>query len=263
MQQHIIYEKQDGIALVTFNRPKVLNAFLISMIEDLLKIIEDVASDDAVRVLVFSGNGRAFSAGIDLEEQSQFLVEEMTLKATRQHLMLLQDLTRALVGLQKPTIAAVNGIAVGIGAELAIGCDVRLAAEDAYFMFAEVKRGLYETNGVTYFLPRLVGYGRAMEMMLTGDKYGATAALEAGLVTHVLPSDKLLPFALEMAGRMAKNAPISMRLVKTGMGRAYDLDLEGMLQWEVDGMMECLCSQDLHEGIEAFLEKREPHYSGK
>ena len=263
MQQHIIYEKQHGVALVKFNRPEVLNAFLISMIEELLSILQDVQADDAVRALVFNGNGRAFSAGIDLAEQSQFFAGEMTLKTARQHLMLLQDLTRALVGLQKPTIAAINGAAVGIGAELAIGCDVRIASEEAYFLFAEVKRGLYETNGVTYFLPRLVGHGRAMEMMLTGDRYGASEALAAGLVTHVLPPDKLLPFALDMAGRMAANAPISMRLVKAGMGRTYDLDLEGMLQWEVDGMMACLCSEDLRKGVQAFLEKREPRYSGK
>ncbi len=263
MQQHIIYEKQNGIALIKFNRPEVLNAFLFSMIDDLLGILEDVRADDAVRVLVFNGNGRAFSAGIDLAEQAQLFGGEIMLQTARQHLMQLQDLTRALVSLPKPLIAAINGAAVGIGAELAIGCDVRLAAQEAYFLFAEVKRGLYETNGVTYFLPRLVGYGRAMEMMLTGDKYGASEALAAGLVTHVLPSDELLPFALDMAGRMAKNAPISMQLVKTGMGRAYDLDLEGMLQWEIDGMMACLCSEDLREGVQAFLEKREPRYSGK
>ena len=263
MEQYIIYEKQDGVGLIKFNRPKVLNAFLISMIDELLDIIEDARSDDAVRAMVLNGNGRAFSAGIDLAEQAQFFAGEMTLKTARQHLMLLQDLTRALVSLQKPLIAAVNGAAVGIGAEIAIGCDVRIASEEAYFMFAEVKRGLYETNGVTFILPRLVGHGRAMEMMLTGDRYGASEALAAGLVTHVLPSDKLLPFALDMAGRMAANAPISMRLVKTGMGRTYNLDLEGMLQWEVDGMMECLCSQDLLEGVQAFLEKREPRYSGK
>ena len=129
--------------------------------------------------------------------------------------------------------------------------------------FAEVKRGLFETNGVMYFLPRLVGLGRAMEMLLTGEKVSSHKALEAGLVTRVVPQDDLVEVAMGMARTIASNAPISVRLVKQVMQRSLDLDLEAVMQLEVDGMMECLTSKDLREGMQAFIEKRAPVYTGK
>jgi enoyl-CoA hydratase/carnithine racemase len=264
LQDEILYYKQqDGIALATFNRPDVLNAFRATMFTRLVEILADVRDDPALRVLVITGNGRAFSSGIDLEEQAQLFSANIDYMAARAALDDLQAITRQMRDLSKPVIAAINGLAVGVGAELAIASDIRLASQDAYFMFAEVKRGLFETNGVTYFLPRLVGMGRAVEMLMTGDKIPAEEALAAGLVTRIHASDDLLPEALALAERIAANAPISLRLVKQVMARSYDLGLSDVMRLESDGMIECLNSDDFQEGVQSFLEKRTPNYRGK
>jgi enoyl-CoA hydratase/carnithine racemase len=263
-EDEILYSKQpDGIALATFNRPAVLNAFRGTMFTRLVEILADVRDDPAVRVLVITGNGRAFSSGIDLEEQAQLFSTSIDYTAARVALDDLQAITHQLRDLSKPVIAAINGLAVGVGAELAIASDIRLASQDAYIMFAEVKRGLFETNGVMYFLPRLVGMGRAVEMLMTGDKIPAAEALAAGLVTRVYSPDDLLPQALALAGRIAANAPISLRLLKQVMARSYDLSLDDVMRLESDGMIECLYSDDFQEGVHSFLEKRAPNYRGK
>jgi len=256
------YERCDATALITFNRPAVRNAFTLAMFDQLAALIDAAAHDATVRVIVLTGAGGAFSAGIDLAEQERLLTD-LSIRTARQHLTQMQAVTRQLLALPKPVIAAINGVAVGVGAELAIASDIRLAAEGALFQFAEVRRGLFETNGVMYLLPRIVGHGRALEWLLTGDKIPAPSALAAGLVTHIESEETLLSFALEMAARLAVNAPISMRLVKQVMTRTYDLDRDSVMQLEVDGMLECLGSDDLREGLRAFAEKRTPEYCGR
>ncbi|HYX48493.1 MAG TPA: enoyl-CoA hydratase-related protein, partial [Ktedonobacteraceae bacterium] len=144
----------------------------------------------------------------------------------------------------------------------AIASDIRLAADNATFAFTEVKRALFETNGVTYFLPRLVGLGRAMQILLTGETVSAQDALNVGLVTRVVAQEHLMKYAINMAHIIASNAPLSVRLVKQTIQKTYDLDLEAMMQLEVDGMMQCNHSEDLVEGFNAFLEKRPPVYKG-
>lgn len=259
----MLYEKRGAVALVTFNRPDMLNAFRTTMFERLRAILDDVGADAAVRVLVLTGSGRAFSAGIDLAEQASLMRDPPDVPLAQAALAGMQNLTRQMVDLPKPIIAAINGAAVGVGAELAIASDVRIASENAYFMFAEVRRALFETNGVMYFLPRLVGLGRAVEMMLTGDKIPAEAALQAGLVTRLHAPADLLPAALNLAERIAANAPISLRLVKQVAARSYDLDLDAVMALETEGMIECLRAADYREGVLSFLEKRAPVYRGR
>ena len=259
----IIYEKKDSIAIATFNRPKVLNAFRQATLHEFIAILDDVQADDAVRVLVITGQGRAFSAGIDLKEMAYPSSDSLPLKQAYDELQAIQNVTRRMVHLPKIIIAAVNGIAVGIGVELSIASDIRLAAEEATFAFTEVKRALFETNGVMYILPRLVGQGRAMQMLLTGEKVLAQEALSVGLVTRVVTQQQLIENAMDMARTIATNAPISVRLVKQTMQRTYDLDLEAVMQLEIDGMMQCFRSEDLVEGFNAFLDKRTPVYKGK
>jgi enoyl-CoA hydratase/carnithine racemase len=259
----IQYEKKDSIAIATFNRPKVLNAFRQATLREFIAILDDVQADDTVRVLVITGQGRAFSAGIDLKEMAYPSSDSLPLKQAYDELQAIQNVTRRMVHLPKIIIAAVNGIAVGIGVELSLASDIRLAAEEATFAFTEVKRALFETNGVMYFLPRLVGQGRAMQMLLTGEKVLAQEALNAGLVTRVVAQQQLVEYAMDMARTIAVNAPISVRLVKQTMQRTYDLDLEAVMQLEIDGMMQCFRSEDLVEGFNAFLEKRTPVYKGK
>jgi len=256
----ILYEKKDHIAIATFNRPASLNAFRHATFEELHRIFDDVQADDDMRVLILTGQGRAFSAGIDLKETAHLFSETVFLKEARDHLSMLQDITRRMVHLPKIIIAAVNGISVGVGVELSIASDIRIASDRATFAFAEVKRGLFETNGVMYFLPRIVGMGRAMEMMLTGDTLSAQEALAAGLVTQLLPQNELMDSAMTMAQTIASNAPISVRLVKDVARRSFDQDLETVMQLEMDGMMACLTSKDLREGTQAFIEKRSPLY---
>jgi enoyl-CoA hydratase/carnithine racemase len=259
----ILYEKKDGIAVATFNRPVVLNAFRQATLHEFISILDDVKADDTVRVLIITGNGRAFSAGIDLKEMAYPSSETLSLKQAYDELQIIQDVTRRMVHLPKIIIAAVNGIAVGIGVETALASDIRLASEKATFAFTEVKRALFETNGVMYILPRLVGQGRAMQMLLTGEKVLAQEALNAGLVTRVVAQQQLMEYAMDMAHTIAANAPLSVRLVKQTMQRTYDLDLEAVMQLEVDGMLQCFRSEDLVEGFNAFLEKRTPVYKGK
>jgi len=259
----ILYEKKDGIAIATFNRPAVLNAFRQATLREFISILDDVKVDNTVRVLIITGNGRAFSAGIDLKEMASSTSDDRSLKQEYDELQAIQDVTRRMVHLPKIIIAAVNGIAVGIGVEIALASDIRIAADKATFAFTEVKRALFETNGVMYFLPRLVGLGRAMQMLLTGEIIPAQHALNAGLLTQVVAQQQLMEYAINMAYTIASNAPLSVRLVKQTMQQTYDLDLEAVLQLEVDGMMQCLRSEDLVEGFNAFLEKRSPVYKGK
>lgn len=263
MSDHLLYEQLGAVAKITFNRPDTLNAFKIAMFHELRALLERIAADDSVRVVVLTGAGRAFSAGIDLDEQSHLFEDQIRLKPAQESLMLMQSVTQQMVDLPLPIIAAINGVAVGVGAELAIASDIRIASDNAYFMFAEVKRGIFETNGVMYFLPRLVGYGRAVEWMLTGDRISAEQALSAGLVTHVKPDGDLLPFVLEMAQNIAENAPIPVRLVKQVAQRSYDLDLAAVMQLEIAGTLECVISEDFKEGVRAFIEKRPPNYKGR
>ena len=259
----ILYEKKDGIAVATFNRPDVLNAFRQATLHEFKSILDDVQADNTIRVLIITGNGRAFSAGIDLKELADSSSDVRSLKQEYDELQAIQDVTRRMVHLPKIIIAAVNGIAVGIGVETALASDIRLAADKATFAFTEVKRALFETNGVTYILPRLVGLGRAMQMLLTGEIVSAQDALNAGLVTRVFAQEQLMEYAIDMAQTIAANAPLSVRLIKQTMQKTYDLDLEAMMQLEVDGMMQCSRSEDLIEGFNAFLEKRPPVYRGK
>lgn len=253
------YEKRDGIAIATLNRTERLNALRQTTLSELLSILDESRGDDSVRVLVITGRGRAFCAGEDLKE----LDVSMSLKEARAHVLQFQEITRRIVNHPKIIIAAVNGIAVGAGAEIAVASDIRIASEQATLAFVEAKRALFPTNGVLYLLPRLIGQSRAAEMLVTGKTVTAREALDYGLVNHVVAEEDLLEFTLELARTISGNAPITVRLVKQALRRSFDLDLEAVMQLEVDGCLECQLSEDLAEGVRAFLEKRSPHYSGR
>lgn len=259
----IRFEKHGHVAVATFQRPEVLNAFRQATLRDFIAILDEVEADPSVRVLVLTGTGRAFSAGIDLKEIGQSAARAPALKQLYGDLQTTQDVTRRMVRMPRVILSAINGLAVGIGVEIALASDIRLAAESATFTFAEVKRALFETNGVMYILPRLIGQGRALHLLLTGETIKAQEALSVGLVTRVLPQEQLLDAALDTARTIAANAPLSVRLVKQVMQRTYDLDLEAVMQLEVDGMLQCYGSEDMAEGITSFVEKRPPLYQGR
>lgn len=259
----IIYEKDDGIAVATVNRPEVLNAFRTDTYSELNRILDDAETDKAVRILIITGNGRAFCAGEDLKELSAIDYTTHSMEESRKRVEMLQNVTRCIVNMPKVVIAALNGFAVGFGAELTIACDIRIAAEEASFSFPEVKRALFETNGVMYLLPRIIGLGRTMELLLSGRDLPAAEALDLGLVSSVVPKKQLLPSAVDLAKTIKTNAPVSVRLIKEALHKTYDLTLEEVLDLEVDGALACLKTEDLKESLKAFAEKRQPRYKGE
>ncbi len=261
--QDLAYTVENKVGLITLNRPAVLNAVRRETWLELSAVLRKVKEESAVRCLVITGAGKAFCAGQDLNEMGAIAGDQVDYFAIRESVELMQQVTLELLNLPVPVIAAINGYAVGAGAEIAIACDIRYASEKARFEFAEVKVGLFETNGVTWLLPRLIGLGRAKELMLTGDRFGAAEALSMGLVTRVYPPGDLLPAALETASRIAKNAPVPIRFVKSCLNKSGEIGLEEALISETDAVMTCCYTADLREGVRAFFENRDPEFKGR
>ena len=256
----ILFEKRDNIAIATFNRPDQLNTFTNGMLREFQDILKEVEQDQTLHVLILTGEGRAFSAGRDLKDLA-FLSEAASASdKLRREVRFLANITKQLTRIPKVVIAAINGLAVGIGAEFALACDIRMASEKAFFGFPEVKRALFVTNGVMYFLPKLVGLGRAKDWLLTGEKISPQDALEAGLVTAVLPAEKLMQSVLDKSSIIAANAPRSIRLTKEAFEQTNEMGLESVLKLEEDSVVACHESEDFFEGIHAFIEKRAPVY---
>lgn len=250
-------------AMIRFNRPERLNAVDLATLARLHELLGRLAADADLRAVVLTGTGRAFSAGADLKEMRSRPQAGATVRDAHRMLELFQDTTRRMVNHPAIFIAALNGIAVGVGAELSLAADIRIGADTAELMLSEVTHGLFETNGVMYFLPRVVGLGRATQWLLTGERVPAAQLLAAGFLTEVVPGDRLAARARELAETIAGNAPVSVRLVKSLLRRTWDVDLEAMLQYEVDGMLRCMASDDIEEGLRAFAEKRAPRWSGR
>lgn len=256
-------EVTDRVAVVTLDRPDTLNAVRARTLTELRRALKAIGDDPDIRCVVITGSGRAFCAGQDLGELEGDMAElglNPTSAAVAERLEPYQALTRALLDLPKPTIAALNGIAVGMGAEIAVACDLRVASHGARIGFVEATRALFQTNGVMWLLPRIVGHGIALQMLLTGRMIGAEEACRLGLIGEVV--DDALEGALGLASVMAANAPISLRWARDLMRQTWDLDLDAAMALEVEGMGACLRSADLREGTRAFLEGRNPDYRG-
>jgi enoyl-CoA hydratase/carnithine racemase len=262
--ERIVFERTSrSVALIRLNRPERLNAVDGPTFERLHQLLGELEADAELRAVVVTGAGLAFPAGADLKELDATPQAAVPVRAARNGLQLFQDVTRRLVNHHCIFIAAVNGIAVGVGAELSLASDIRIGTDATEVMLSEVRRGLFETNGVMHLLPRIVGLGRATQWLLTGDRIKAPELLAAGYLTELVPAERLLPRALELAATIAANAPISVRLIKRLLRRTWEVDLETMLQYEVDGMMECMASEDCEEGLRAFVEKRAPSWKGR
>jgi enoyl-CoA hydratase len=253
---YIDLQKDDGVALLTVNRPEALNAMNVAMLDELCGAIEQVESDDEVRVLVITGTGRAFVAGADITHMRGFSPQQ-----AEEWSALGQRTLGKLESLKKPVIAAVNGYALGGGTELALACDIRVASDRAVFGQPEVKLGMIAGFGGTQRLPRLVGPGRAKEMLFTGDHYDAEAACKMGLVNKVVPADELLDYCLAMAKRIATRGAQAVRLSKEAVNRGLDIGLEEALRLESSLYGSVFATDEPHEGCDAFLEKREPKWT--
>ena len=253
---YIDVKKEGGVALLTINRPEVLNAMSLEVLGELGKAVEQVENDDGVQVLVITGCGRAFVAGADIEHMRGFSPQQ-----AKEWSELGQRTLGKIENLAKPVIAAVNGYALGGGTELALACDIRVASDRAVFGQPEVKLGMIAGFGGTQRLPRLVGPGRAKEMLFTGDHYDAEAAFKMGLVNRVVPADELLGYCLDMAKRIAARGSQAVRLSKEAVNKGRDMDLEKALELESDLYSLVFTTDEPREGCSAFLEKREPKWT--
>lgn len=260
--EYVTLEKEEGVAIITLNRPERLNSLGAKIMDELTAATEEIANDDQVRVVVLTGAGRGFCGGADLVEPSPFATEERYLRI--KPMARFSNLMLHLRSLEKPVIAAVNGIAAGGGFSLAACCDIRIASESARFSAIFVKRALVPDMGLTYLLPRLVGTSKALELMFTGDIIDAQEAKEIGLVSKVVPADQLLDEAKKLAGRIANGPPIAIELAKKAVYAAEGTnDFATALAYESWAQGVCIASEDAQEGVKSFLEKREPVFKGK
>lgn len=261
--EDLTYEKIGSIVIVNFNRPQKLNAFRRQSREELRQAFQQFGQDPDLKVMIITGEGRTFSAGADLNEvleENQLPFDE---QRERDTLDTYQNITRELISLDKPVIAAINGFAVGVGLEVALACDMVVASTEAQFIFPEAQRGLFQTNGILFILPRLVGFRRAMEILITGRTIGAQEAMQMGLINYQVEPGQLMIKAMDLAKVCARNAPISMSWLKRVGWKALETSIDEVMDLEVEGMLACLESQDLKEGLKAFLEKRKPEFKGK
>ena len=254
----ILYEKANGVAKITLNRPQALNAFTPKMNSELQEILKDADDDKKIRCFLITGSGRAFCAGQDLKgrtpEQKGSLGE--SLRARYNPIILRLRRT------EKIALAAVNGTAAGAGCNLALACDLRIASEEAKFIQAFVRVGLAPDSGGSFILPRLVGLSKAMELLLLGEPVDAREALRIGLVARVLSASELSNAAGEMAEKLACG-PRSIGLIKRAVNHAMLPDLESQLEYEAYLQEIAGRSADYDEGVRAFLEKRTPVFTGK
>jgi len=259
----IVLEKEAGIAILTLNRPEKLNAMTTNMWARLPTLVEEVSRDDSVKVLIVTGVGKGFCAGSDASRLASRLAGEKVAKGPKDITAPLGSEVFALATLQKPTIAAVNGVAAGAGISIALACDIIIASEQGRFAFGWVNMGLVPDGGATYFLARLVGPSKALEFALTGGSIDAREAERLGLVNKTVPATQLMETTKELASIIADGPPIAIQLTKKGIYKGLTHDLECQLDFESYAQGICRGTEDHKEGVKAFMEKRKPEFKGK
>ena len=254
--QNLIVTREGPVALVQFNRPEVLNALNQTLMNELVAALEEFDREDEVRCVVLTGSARAFAAGADIREMADATAVQMLQGYRFQQWERIRKIT-------KPIIAAVSGFALGGGNELAMLCDMIVAGESARFGQPEINLGLIPGAGGTQRLTRAIGKARAMEIILTGRQLTAREAEAAGLVTRVVPDELVLEEAKTLARDIAQRAPVAVRLAKESVLKAFDLHLEGGLDFERKCFYLLFSTEDHVEGIQAFQGKRPPHFTGR
>lgn len=257
--EYVLFEKREGIGYVTINRPDKLNALNDRVMRELRQVFTRIADDDEVKVVILTGAGeKAFVAGADIHELSvQTPVEG---KSRSQYG---QDVLNLIERLGKPVIAAINGYALGGGCELAMACTLRIASENAKLGQPEVKLGIIPGYGGTQRLPRLVGKGRAMELILTGEMISAEEAHRIGLVNHVTSPEELMPTAERIARQIMANAPLAVRFAMEAVHHGMEMPQDEAMPYEATLFGLCCTTEDMREGMRAFLEKRKARFQGK
>jgi enoyl-CoA hydratase len=263
MSDPVLFEIGDGIALITLNRPDKLNALNYDLINRLMATLDRIETDAGVAALILTGAGeRAFSAGADISEFSGS-VRLGPIAAVRDFVRRGQAMTARLEAFRKPVIAAVNGLAYGGGCEITEAVHLAIASDQARFAKPEINLGMPPTFGGTQRLPRLAGRKRALELLLTGDPFSPQRALEIGLVNAVVPHDRLLPAARELAARITRHSPLAVGSILSAVSRGLNMSISEGLHVESEQFAALVPSSDLREGLAAWAERRRPSYSGR
>ncbi|BDG35669.1 enoyl-CoA hydratase [Geobacillus sp. 44B] len=260
MSSFVSYELQEnGIAIVTLNRPEAANALSTSLLNELSELLGDLAFRKDIRVVIVTGAGeKVFCAGADLKERAGMNETEV-----RKTVALIRETINQVEQLPQPVIAVLNGSAFGGGLELALACDIRVAVDTAQLGLTETSLGIIPGAGGTQRLPRLIGKGKAKELIFTAKRITAQEAAQIGLVEYVVPRAQLMEKALEIAGQIAANAPIAVRQAKLAVNRGLDVDLATGLRLEQMAYEVTIPTKDRLEGLQAFKEKRKPVYKGE
>jgi 2-(1,2-epoxy-1,2-dihydrophenyl)acetyl-CoA isomerase len=259
MKDHVLLGVADGVATVTLNRPDRLNTLALATVDRLVEVLSEVAASESVRAVVLAGNGRRFCAGADQAEMIERDPQAWE-PIVRRYL----DPVRAIVGMDKPVIAALHGDAVGGGLGLALACDFRIAAAGIRLGAPFTPIGLAGCDmSAGWFLPRLVGLGTATELMFTGRLVDAEEALRIGLVHRVVPREGFEGEVVALARRLAAGPPIAQRWTKRAIHRSLGVDMDAEFEFEIFAQVQCIQSQDHREGVRAFQEKRPPVFRGR
>jgi 2-(1,2-epoxy-1,2-dihydrophenyl)acetyl-CoA isomerase len=259
----ILISKKNGVGTITLNRADKLNAFNDELTFSLQDALKEMEKDESVRAIVITGAGRGFCSGQDLQSRSISQEADQRPSLGDSIRRRYNPLVLKIRKMEKPIIAAVNGVAAGAGASLAFACDFRIVADNANFIQSFTKVGLVPDSGSTFMLPRLIGVTKAFELMLSADKLDAAEALRLGLVNKVVPADSVLAEATSLAERLAQGPTKAFGLTKRAVNRAVFSDIEELLEYEASLQEIAGRSDDFQEGVKAFIEKRQPAYTGK
>lgn len=255
----LLFEVDENIAWITFNRPKVLNAFNTEMLRDCIRALEYCRDSSEVRVVVFRGAGeKAFSAGADISE-----IQGNDPFRQRDYNLLWIEFFRFIENIRKPMIASVHGYAPGGGTELTLCCDIVIASDDAKFALAEIKIGVIPGAGATIRLPRWVGKAKAMEILMTGDFVEAAEAHRIGLINQVVPRQELAQTTLAMARKIAQRPPLALAAAKAAVNIGAEMDRDRGIDYALCEFLLLFASEDQKEGMRAFIEKRAPNFTGR
>ena len=255
----IIYNSEEGVGIITMNRPKSMNAINDEFVRELGQAIDLIEADEKVEAVIVTGGEKIFAAGADIK----YVMGIGTPLEAHEFVSDVQSLFSRLENLEKPTIAAVGGLALGGGCELALACDIRLAAENAIFGLPEIKIGVLPGGGGTQRLPRLIGAGRAKEMLYSGDPIDADEAYRIGLANKVVKADALMDEAKKLARNLGQRPAFALKMIKTSVNRGMSMDLQSALAHEARCFEILFSTEDQKEGMKAFVEKREPKFKGK
>lgn len=254
------FEKQDGIAILTLNKPETLNALTFKMGDEFTEVVDQLKYDQETRVLIITGQGRSFCSGGDLK--STFDMYNDPPAQSQQNAYNFYKSFLSIRSLDIPTIAVIKGHTIGAGLCLAMACDMIIASTDTKLSMSFIKVGINPGMGGTYLLPRLIGTAKAMEMCLLGEAIDAQEALRIGLINHVVDPEKLMDFSLNLAGRIADNPPVAARLTKKAIYQGLNKNLDEVLTFESFAQVTCASTDDMKEAVAAFKEKRPPSFKG-